>query len=96
MPRRNKDKKTKKEDKSFDVNRLMGIEKSESWNDGDWIVRRVTGSAVTKPYRCPGCDQEIRTATPHTVAYLIGQLEDRRHWHTPCWNTNRKKYKRED
>jgi len=96
MPRRNKDKKTKKEDKSFDVNRLMGIEKSESWNDGDWIVRRVTGSAATKPYRCPGCDQEIRTATPHTVAYLIGQLEDRRHWHTPCWNTNRKKYKRED
>ena len=96
MPRRNKDKKTKKEDKSFDVNRLMGIEKSESWNDGDWIVRRVAGSAATKPYRCPGCDQEIRTATPHTVAYLIGQLEDRRHWHTPCWNTNRKKFKRED
>ncbi len=96
MPRRNKDKKSKKTDNSFDVNRLMGIEKSESWNDGDWIVRRVTGSAATKPYRCPGCDQEIRTATPHTVAYLIGQLEDRRHWHTPCWNTNRKKFKRED
>jgi hypothetical protein len=63
--------------------------------DGDWVVRRVTGSAATKPYRCPGCDQEIRPATPHTVAYVMGELEDRRHWHTPCWNSDRKKHKRD-
>lgn len=56
--------------------------------DGDWVVRRVTGSAATKAYRCPGCDQEIRPATPHVVAFPadgLGGLEDRRHWHTPCW-----------
>ncbi|HEY5031385.1 MAG TPA: hypothetical protein VIJ54_02835, partial [Actinomycetes bacterium] len=53
-----------------------------------WVVRRVTGSASTKPYRCPGCDQEIRPATPHVVAWPheAGRgLEDRRHWHSACW-----------
>ncbi|MCX6421913.1 MAG: hypothetical protein NT180_06035 [Actinobacteria bacterium] len=56
--------------------------------DGDWVVRRVTGAAATKAYRCPGCDQEIRPATPHTVAWPDGGAsasEDRRHWHSPCW-----------
>jgi len=37
--------------------------------DGDWVVRSLTGSASTKPYRCPGCDQEIRPATPHVVSW---------------------------
>ena len=31
----------------------------------------VTGSAATKPYRCPGCHQVIRPATPHTVAWPV-------------------------
>lgn len=60
--------------------------------DGDWVVRRLTGSASTKIYRCPGCSQEIRPATPHVVAWpadaplLGGQASDaRRHWHTACW-----------
>ena len=60
----------------------------ESHPDGDWVVQRVTGSAATKAYRCPGCDQEIRPATPHTVAFPAEDpkgLEHRRHWHTPCW-----------
>ena len=45
--------------------------------------------ASTKPYRCPGCDQEIRPATPHVVAWPAGRARgrrsDRRHWHTACW-----------
>jgi hypothetical protein len=60
--------------------------------DGDWVVRRLTGSASTKTYRCPGCAQEIRPATPHVVAWpsdaplLGGEASDaRRHWHTACW-----------
>jgi len=60
----------------------------EEHPDGDWIVRRVTGSAATKSYRCPGCDQLIAPATPHVVAWpadLSEGLESRRHWHTPCW-----------
>jgi hypothetical protein len=97
MPRRNKPKNFKKDQNDdFDVNRLLGIERSESWSDGDWVVRRVTGSAATKTYRCPGCDQEIKPATPHTVSYETGSLDERRHWHTACWTRERKKYKRED
>jgi hypothetical protein len=61
---------------------------TESHPDGDWVVQKVTGSASTKPYRCPGCDHEIMPATPHTVAFRSDDpkgVEHRRHWHTPCW-----------
>jgi hypothetical protein len=59
----------------------------EEWRGEDYQVRRVTGSASTKAYRCPGCDQEIRRATPHVVAWPLDDAEagDRRHWHGPCW-----------
>jgi len=63
-------------------------EQVEVHPDGEWTVRRVTGSAATKAYRCPGCDQEIRPATPHVVAWPVETgrgLDDRRHWHTACW-----------
>lgn len=69
-------------------------ERVESWPDGDWMVRRITGSASTKPYRCPGCDQLIRPATPHIVAWPVEPawwadaddgLDQRRHWHSACW-----------
>ena len=60
----------------------------ESHADGDWYVRALTGSSSTKTYRCPGCDHEIRPATPHIVAWSADDpdgAQDRRHWHTPCW-----------
>lgn len=63
----------------------------EDWPDGQWAVRRLTGSSSTKPYRCPGCEQLIPTATPHLVAWpvegtvLTGGPEERRHWHPACW-----------
>ncbi|HEY9409050.1 MAG TPA: hypothetical protein VIP77_05660 [Jiangellaceae bacterium] len=68
------------------------FESVESWPDGDWVVRRITGSSSTKPYRCPGCDQLIRPATPHVVAWPVeattfsgAGIDERRHWHTGCW-----------
>jgi hypothetical protein len=61
------------------------VEQVEEWPDGDFVVRRITGSSSTKAYRCPGCDQAIRPATPHVVAWPVDQLELRRHWHTVCW-----------
>jgi hypothetical protein len=61
------------------------LEQVESWPDGDFVVRRVTGAAATKAYRCPGCDHEIRPATPHVVTWPDGDVDDRRHWHRPCW-----------
>ena len=56
--------------------------------DGEWQVRQVSGSAATRDYRCPGCDQVIPAGTPHLVAWPAadhGSVADRRHWHTPCW-----------
>ncbi len=64
-----------------------GVETVEEWRGEDYQVRRLTGSASTKPYRCPGCDQLIRPATPHVVAWPLADPEagDRRHWHSACW-----------
>lgn len=66
--------------------------------DGDWVVRSLTGTASTKPYRCPGCDQEIRPTTPHVVSWPAyprdsdldpwdteSAADQRRHWHAICW-----------
>ena len=68
------------------------IERVETWPDGEWVVRSLTGSSATKPYRCPGCDQLITPATPHIVAWPVeggtlsgGGTGERRHWHTGCW-----------
>jgi len=64
----------------------------ELFRGEEYDVRSVTGSAATKAYRCPGCDQPIRPATPHTVAWPVvpsmfssSGLDERRHWHNPCW-----------
>lgn len=53
-----------------------------------WAVRQVAGSAATKTYRCPGCQQEIRPGVPHVVAWPVDELgggDERRHWHSACW-----------
>ncbi len=76
--------------------RLGGMRRAESHSDGEWIVQRITGSASTKVYRCPGCDMEIRPATPHIVAWpdygtAEGSLDERRHWHTNCWEKRTKR-----
>jgi hypothetical protein len=65
----------------------VAVESIEQWRGEDYQVRRITGSASTRPYRCPGCDQLIRPATPHVVVWPLADDEaaDRRHWHGPCW-----------
>jgi hypothetical protein len=70
---------------------VIRLERTESWPDGEWVVRPVSGAAALKAYRCPGCDQEIRPGTPHLVSWpadgpvLWEGLRDRRHWHRACW-----------
>jgi hypothetical protein len=77
-----------------------GHQVRETRADGEWIVRRVSGSASSKAYRCPGCDQQILPATPHVVVWpenpsllaALGggqSLDERRHWHTACWQRHR-------
>ncbi|MDT0301738.1 ATP/GTP-binding protein [Streptomonospora wellingtoniae] len=66
--------------------RITGAERRENGPDGEWAVRRISGSAATKTYRCPGCHQEIPPAVPHVVAWRpFGDGDDRRHWHSSCW-----------
>jgi hypothetical protein len=90
MPRQNR--RRKDEPDTALVGR--GSARRESGSDGEWLVRPVPGVAATKIYRCPGCNQEIRPATPHVVAWPDHRdseadgpgLSERRHWHTACWN----------
>ncbi len=62
---------------------------SEQYAGHLWTVRRVSGARATRPYRCPGCQQEVAPGTAHVVAWPaegVGGLGDRRHWHTGCWD----------
>jgi hypothetical protein len=72
-----------------DVGRaLSGVERRESGPDGEWFVRPINGGVSVKPYRCPGCQQEIPPGVSHLVTWPADGLldvTDRRHWHTPCW-----------
>ncbi|MBC7630001.1 hypothetical protein [Aeromicrobium sp.] len=61
--------------------------------DGSFYFRPIAGSSSTKDYRCPGCAQLIRQATPHVVAWPVEKallsesaIDERRHWHTACWS----------
>jgi hypothetical protein len=73
----------------------MATERVELYDGEEYVVRLVTGAASVKAYRCPGCHQAIRPATPHTVAWPVlattfsstaTGLDERRHWHTGCWS----------
>lgn len=53
-----------------------------------WNVRSVTGASATRPYLCPGCQQDITPGLAHVVTWPaqgVGGIGDRRHWHTRCW-----------
>ncbi|MCW2870435.1 ATP/GTP-binding protein [Actinacidiphila oryziradicis] len=64
-----------------------GFERTETWRGEQWIVRIIAGGPPGKFYRCPGCDQEIPPGVGHLVAWPeYGGVEDRRHWHSACWN----------
>lgn len=83
-PRRNYPKGRKPKSEERDI--TTSGETIEEHQEGIFRVRRITGSQSTKPYRCPGCDQLIPMATPHTVAWSEDDLDSRRHWHNACWN----------
>lgn len=64
-----------------------GLERTETWQGEEWVVRPIAGSPAGKYYRCPGCDQEIPPGAGHLVAWSeYGGVDDRRHWHSACWN----------
>ncbi|MDN5747410.1 MAG: hypothetical protein L0H64_02605 [Pseudonocardia sp.] len=68
--------------------RSASFTRSEVAADGEWLVRSLSASGSGRSYRCPGCDQEIPAAVPHLVAWPAGEdgsVDERRHWHSPCW-----------
>jgi len=83
-PRRNYPKGKRPQDPEREIN--TSNESIEEHSDGTYRVRKLTGSSSNKPYRCPGCDQIIPMATPHTVAWRDGEEDLRRHWHNICWS----------
>ncbi|MDQ4132192.1 MAG: hypothetical protein M3179_03070 [Actinomycetota bacterium] len=48
-------------------------------------VRRVQPYEARKPYRCPGCNQEIAVGAGHLVVLPRDGPDLRRHWHHACW-----------
>jgi hypothetical protein len=48
-------------------------------------VRHVQPYQAEKTYRCPGCDHEIPPGQGHEVVVPRAAPDDRRHWHTGCW-----------
>ncbi|MEO8107611.1 MAG: hypothetical protein ABI720_09845 [Actinomycetes bacterium] len=82
---------SKRRPKSRPKGPLPSSDATVDWRGEPWVVRPIRGSSSTKSYRCPGCDQLIPPATPHTVVWpetaIVGDgAESRRHWHTTCWN----------
>jgi hypothetical protein len=65
------------------------VTREERYAGSSWVVRRVAGTASSRAYRCPGCQQEITPGTGHVVVWPadgVGGLPDRRHWHSRCWS----------
>ncbi|HVB01902.1 MAG TPA: hypothetical protein VNE42_11680 [Acidimicrobiales bacterium] len=48
-------------------------------------VTRVQPFQATKSYTCPGCNNEIAVGVGHLVVVPLGRVDERRHWHSSCW-----------
>ena len=74
-----------------DAAAFFGAETVEgpSWDFGrPYILRRVGAAGAQKNYVCPGCNGTIFAGMAHIVAWPQeggGRVEERRHWHTRCW-----------
>ena len=65
-----------------------GVDRTVEVDGRSWTVRNLRGDAAGRTYRCPGCNQEVPSGSPHVVAWptdVPDGAEQRRHWHTPCW-----------
>jgi len=55
----------------------------------DYVVQNVSGnSEAAKTWVCPHCNIDIKTGTPHVVAWdAVRGVDTRRHFHTACFNS---------
>ncbi len=70
--------------------------RSDEKSDGRWVVQGVPAAAATKTYLCPGCNQGVAAGIAHVVTWphqpslgSASPVDERRHWHTSCWNRRR-------
>ncbi|MGE9809172.1 MULTISPECIES: hypothetical protein [unclassified Janibacter] len=78
------------ESRPLSVDRALGgLTQRATFRGRAFNVRRLTGASSERTYRCPGCQHEIVPGTPHVVVWPaegITGIEERRHWHNPCWD----------
>jgi hypothetical protein len=95
VPRANR---RRRDDVPLNLDRAVGGSvRRESYAGGEWFVRRVTGAGASRAYLCPGCQQTIAMGTAHVVSWPadgMGGLDDRRHWHTGCWEARDRRHPR--
>ncbi len=76
----------------LDFSRLTYVQSVQRGGDGeDYNVRFINFSEKT--YICPGCLQNIKPGVSHIVAWQTDHFfgpevaaQERRHWHSNCWN----------
>ncbi|MCW5953626.1 MAG: hypothetical protein KIT69_15330 [Propionibacteriaceae bacterium] len=73
-----------------------GFARASDKSDGQWMVQSMPADAAVKQYVCPGCGRPIALGVSHLVAWprhaSIGSasaVDERRHWHTSCWQRRR-------
>ncbi|WP_265444898.1 hypothetical protein [Flexivirga meconopsidis] len=62
--------------------------RTENYLGRSWRVRDLRGNSNGRAYVCPGCQQSLSSALAHVVVWPddgLGDVSDRRHWHTACW-----------
>ncbi|PDQ36178.1 MAG: hypothetical protein B5766_02705 [Candidatus Lumbricidophila eiseniae] len=69
-----------------------GPRRQETRAGREWNVQVISPQQTVKSYLCPGCGNRIAVGVSHVVAWradgVLGDtadLENRRHWHTHCW-----------
>src|SRR6218665_3597150 len=69
-----------------------GPRRQETGAGREWDVQVNLPPQAVKSYLCPGCGNRIAVGVSHVVAWradgVLGDtadLENRRHWHTHCW-----------
>lgn len=57
-------------------------------------VRHVQPYEASKIYVCPYCSNTIEVGLGHEVVLPKDSIEDRRHFHSGCWNRYLNSYKK--
>lgn len=75
-----------------DITRVLGPTRhTVTFAGQEWTVQPVRGNDSGRSFTCPGCQQQLSAGIGHIVAWPthsiggLGGVEDRRHWHEPCW-----------